>query len=120
MTGAFALATAHCSLWLYWTADRLPGIQAATQGICCGKAPIAKLLCHTGTRAFLRSGSVNEREKVLGPGRIKARLAGIQAYGSADFHVTRIPDLGIAHVQDRRGFPGFQLPLGIFCANRWE
>src|SRR5262245_29895343 len=43
------------------SARRLPGVETAPQRVGLGETLIAKLLCHTGTRAFVRSGAVDER-----------------------------------------------------------
>src|SRR5438128_9879777 len=64
----------HARLFgLYWAADCLPGVEAATQGVRFGKALVAKLLCHTGTAAFARSSSVDESAPIFGPSGVEAR-----------------------------------------------
>jgi hypothetical protein len=62
------------SLRLDRVAGRLPGIEAAEQGVGFREALFAELERHTGARRFLRSGSVGQDEAIPGPAWIDPDL----------------------------------------------
>jgi hypothetical protein len=99
------------------TASRLPGIETASQGVDFGESCISELLRHTGAGFFLGSGSVDDREPVFGPRRIKLELVRFDADGARDFEFARIPCLLGSGIEDRNGFPGLQTVFEVICAD---
>jgi hypothetical protein len=63
-------------------ASSLPGIETALQGMGLGESSISELLRRMGAGFFIRSGSVDDRELIFGPGRIDPEFIRVHADGA--------------------------------------
>ena len=82
-------------------AGRLPGVEPAPKGIHLLKALFAENVRHTGAVLLVGSGSVNDRQLVLRPGRVNVPFGGPDANRSPDLDRTRFPGFVIPYVQHR-------------------
>jgi hypothetical protein len=102
---------------LDWAAGRLPGVEAALKGIRLLKTLFAENLRHTGAVLLAGSGSVNDRQSVLRPGRVNVPFGGPEAGRSPDLDRARFPGFVIPNVQDRDRRAGLLAGLDFLDAD---
>src|SRR5215471_1696616 len=72
---------------LFWhdrSLDRLPSIESALQSIDIRETLISQFLRHTGAGVLVRSGTIDDRELILGKCRQRVEALRIDAYVASD------------------------------------